>query len=89
MIDIFISSDDIYEHIHWGDEKFHNILNVRPELNDRVIILNGVSKAYSMTGWRIGYAAGNKEIIKKDEDSSITEHIMCFFCISSCNNRIK
>ena len=63
--DIFISSDDIYEHIHWGDEKFHNILNVCPELNDRVIILNGVSKAYSMTGWRIGYAAGNKEIIKK------------------------
>jgi len=63
--DIFISSDDIYEHIYWGDEKFHNILNVCPELNDRVIILNGVSKAYSMTGWRIGYAAGNKEIIKK------------------------
>tara|TARA_B100001564_G_C20579914_1_gene642593 strand:- start:52 stop:1182 length:1131 start_codon:yes stop_codon:yes gene_type:complete len=62
---IFISSDDIYEHIHWGKEKFHNIANVCPELKDRVIVLNGVSKAYSMTGWRIGYAAGNKEIIKK------------------------
>ena len=62
---IFISSDDIYEHIHWGKEKFKNILNVCPELKDRTIILNGVSKAYSMTGWRIGYAAGNKEIIKK------------------------
>ena len=62
---IFISSDDIYEHIHWGKEKFKNILNVCPELKDRTIIVNGVSKAYSMTGWRIGYAAGNREIIKK------------------------
>tara|TARA_B100001778_G_scaffold333017_1_gene340618 strand:- start:901 stop:2031 length:1131 start_codon:yes stop_codon:yes gene_type:complete len=62
---IFISSDDIYEHIHWNKEKFHNIINVCPELKERVIILNGVSKAYSMTGWRIGYAAGNRDIIKK------------------------
>ena len=62
---IFISSDDIYEHIHWSNEKFHNILNVAPFLKERTVILNGVSKAYSMTGWRIGYAAGNKEIIKK------------------------
>ena len=62
---IYISSDDIYEHIHWSDEKFHNILNVAPLLKERTVILNGVSKAYSMTGWRIGYAAGNKEIIKK------------------------
>jgi len=62
---IFISSDDIYEHIHWSDEKFHNILNIAPSLKDRTVILNGVSKAYSMTGWRIGYAAGNRNIIKK------------------------
>jgi len=62
---IFISSDDIYEHIYWHAEKFQNIINACPELKDRVIVLNGVSKAYSMTGWRIGYAAGNKEIIKK------------------------
>ena len=62
---IFISSDDIYEHIHWYDESFHNILNVCPSLKERTIILNGVSKAYSMTGWRIGYAAGNRDIIKK------------------------
>ena len=62
---IFISSDDIYEHIHWYGEEFHNILNVCPSLKERTIILNGVSKAYSMTGWRIGYAAGNKDIIKK------------------------
>ena len=62
---ILVSSDDIYEHIHWHAEKFHNILNVCPELKKRTVILNGVSKAYSMTGWRIGYAAGDKEIIKK------------------------
>jgi aspartate aminotransferase len=62
---IYISSDDIYEHIHWNKEKFHNIVNACPKLKDRVIVLNGVSKAYSMTGWRIGYAAGDKEIIKK------------------------
>lgn len=62
---ILVSSDDIYEHIHWHTEKFHNILNVCPELKQRTVILNGVSKAYSMTGWRIGYAAGDREIIKK------------------------
>jgi len=62
---IYISSDDIYEHIFWHHEKFQNILNVAPDLKERTIIFNGVSKAYSMTGWRIGYAAGNKAIIKK------------------------
>ncbi len=62
---ILVSSDDIYEHIHWHEESFVNIVNVCPQLKNRVIVLNGVSKAYSMTGWRIGYAAGNKEIIKK------------------------
>ncbi len=63
--DIYISSDDIYEHIHWNKEKFCNIANTCPELKNRTIVLNGVSKAYSMTGWRIGYAAGDKDIIKK------------------------
>ena len=62
---IYVSSDDIYEHIHWHKENFHNILNIAPELKNRTIVLNGVSKAYSMTGWRIGYAAGDSEIIKK------------------------
>ena len=62
---IYISSDDIYEHIFWHQEKFQNILNLAPDLKNRTIIFNGVSKAYSMTGWRIRYAARNKEIIKK------------------------
>ena len=63
--DILIVTDDIYEHIFWGPEKFTNIINVCAELYDRTIVVNGVSKAYSMTGWRIGYAAGHKKIIKE------------------------
>ena len=55
---VMVATDDMYEHILWTEEKFHNILNVCPELYERTIVLNGVSKAYAMTGWRIGYAAG-------------------------------
>jgi aspartate aminotransferase len=59
-----VISDDIYEHIRWEDDKFVNIAMACPKLKDRTIILNGVSKAYAMTGWRIGYAAGPEDIIK-------------------------
>ena len=62
---IIVVTDDIYEHIFWGSERFANIINSCPELYDRTIIVNGVSKAYSMTGWRIGYAAGPDKIIKE------------------------
>ncbi|MES9898366.1 MAG: pyridoxal phosphate-dependent aminotransferase [Sedimenticola sp.] len=61
---VVVASDDMYEHIRWVDEPFVNILNACPQLHDRCMVLNGVSKAYSMTGWRIGYAAGPAEIIK-------------------------
>lgn len=61
---VLIASDDMYEHILWNGEPFSNIVNVCPDLYERSIVLNGVSKAYSMTGWRIGYAAGPKELIK-------------------------
>ena len=61
---VMVATDDMYEHIIWGDEGFSNILNECPELYDRTIVLNGVSKAYSMTGWRIGYAAGPEPLIK-------------------------
>ena len=57
-------SDDIYEHIRWGDDDFVNIAMACPNLKDRVIILCGVSKSYAMTGWRIGYAAGPESVIK-------------------------
>lgn len=52
---VYVATDDMYEHILWTKEPFVNIVNVCPELYDRTIILSGVSKAYSMTGWRIGY----------------------------------
>ena len=58
-----ILSDDIYEHITYGGFKFFTIAQI-PELKNRVVTMNGVSKSYAMTGWRIGYAAGPKEIIK-------------------------
>ena len=62
--EIIIASDDIYEHILWQAEPFANILNACPELSDRTVVLNGVAKAYAMTGWRIGYAAGPKAVIQ-------------------------
>ena len=55
--DIIIATDDMYEHILWNGG-FVNILNANPDFYERTMVLNGVSKAYSMTGWRIGYAAG-------------------------------
>ncbi|KEI71627.1 pyridoxal phosphate-dependent aminotransferase [Endozoicomonas elysicola] len=62
--DVMVATDDMYEHILWTEESFCNILMACPELYDRTIVLNGVSKAYSMTGWRIGYAGGPEWLIK-------------------------
>lgn len=61
--EVVIATDDMYEHILWQG-KFSNILNVCPDLYERTMVLNGVSKAYSMTGWRIGYAAGPARLIE-------------------------
>lgn len=62
---VVIATDDMYEHIRWNlDVPFVNILNACPDLANRTLVLNGVSKAYSMTGWRIGYAAGPANVIK-------------------------
>ncbi|MBI3898619.1 MAG: pyridoxal phosphate-dependent aminotransferase [Gammaproteobacteria bacterium] len=60
---VFIATDDMYEHILYTKERFVNILNACPDLLERTIVLNGVSKAYAMTGWRIGYCAGPKPLI--------------------------
>jgi aspartate aminotransferase len=59
-----ILSDDIYEHIIFDGFKFHTMVEVEPRLYDRTLTINGVSKGYSMTGWRIGYGAGSVELIK-------------------------
>ncbi|OEH93417.1 pyridoxal phosphate-dependent aminotransferase [Bacillus solimangrovi] len=61
---ILIVSDEIYEHLVYGDKKHVSIAELSPELKENTIIINGVSKSHSMTGWRIGYAAGNETIIK-------------------------
>jgi len=61
---IHILSDDIYEHLLFDNLKFSSIINVEPALKDRTLVINGVSKAYAMTGWRIGYAAGDAKLVK-------------------------
>ncbi len=60
---VFIACDDIYEHIYWGDMPYRTFLNVCPELKDRSFVINGVSKGYAMTGWRIGYLAGPADLV--------------------------
>ncbi len=60
---IGISSDEIYEHIYWGKEPFISFASACPELRDRTMIINGVSKAYAMTGWRIGFMAGPEALV--------------------------
>lgn len=65
---VLIATDDMYEHIALRDEKFVNILNACPDLYARTMVLNGVSKSYAMTGWRIGYAAGPEHIITAMEN---------------------
>ena len=59
-----VMSDDIYEHIIFDGFKFYTLAEIAPDLKDRIFTVNGVSKAYSMTGWRIGYGAGSKALIK-------------------------
>ncbi len=61
---VYVMSDDIYEHVVYDGFKFHTIVEVEPKLKERTLTINGVSKAYAMTGWRIGYGAGPFELIK-------------------------
>lgn len=61
---VWILSDDIYEKLIYTGDAFSNILNAAPDLHERTLIINGVSKVYAMTGWRIGYAAGPAALIK-------------------------
>jgi aspartate aminotransferase len=61
---LITATDDMYEHIYWGREPFCSLLTAAPDLHDRVVTINGVSKVYAMTGWRIGYAAGPRKLIR-------------------------
>lgn len=65
---ILIATDDMYEHILLSEGKFSNIVNACPDLYSRTVVLNGVSKAYAMTGWRIGYCGGPENIITAMEN---------------------
>lgn len=60
---VVILSDEIYEHVYWADEPFCSFATANPRLAERTVVVNGVSKAYAMTGWRIGYAGGPAELI--------------------------
>lgn len=60
---VLIATDDMYEHIYWGAEPFCSFLTANPHLYDRTVTINGVSKSYAMTGWRIGYCGGPVEIV--------------------------
>ena len=59
-----IMTDDLYEHLIYDGNELHTFASIAPELKERILTLNGVSKAYAMTGWRIGYAGGNASLIK-------------------------
>lgn len=74
--DIVVLADDIYEHIYWSDEPFCSLATACPALYDQVVTINGVSKCYAMTGWRVGYAGGPPEVIKamKTIQSQITSN---------------
>ena len=73
---VYLITDDIYEHTQWNHLPFSNIVMANPVLYDRTIVVNGVSKAYAMTGWRIGYAGGPKKIIAamKKMQSQVTSN---------------
>lgn len=62
---LVVMTDDIYEHMYWGEAPFKTLGQACPALKDRLVVVNGVSKAYAMTGWRIGYAAGPEELIRE------------------------
>ena len=88
---VWILCDDLYEHIIFDDLKFKNILQVENKLKSRTLIVNGVSKAYAMTGWRLGYGAGPKELIKEiskiqSQSTTHTSSISQAAAIEALNN---
>ena len=85
---VWILSDDIYEYLVYDGMKFQNMLNVAPDLADRFLLVHGLSKAYSMTGWRVGYAAGPEQLIKamfkiQSQSTSGANHISQWASVSA------
>ena len=88
---VWVMCDDLYEHIIFDDLKFKNILHVDNKLKSRTFVVNGVSKAYAMTGWRLGYGAGPKELIKEiskiqSQSTTHTSSISQAAAIEALNN---
>jgi aspartate aminotransferase len=101
---IVIASDEMYEHIYWASEPFTSFLQANPALYDRTVTINGVSKAYAMTGWRIGYCGGPKALItamstiqgqSTSNASSISQHAAAVAlngdqgCVAEMNKAFK
>ena len=85
---VWILSDDIYEYLVYDGMKFQNMLNVAPDLADRFLLVHGLSKSYSMTGWRVGYAAGPEQLIKamfkiQSQSTSGANHISQWASVSA------
>ena len=76
---VLVLSDEIYEHILAAAQPFVSLAAACPELRDRTLIVNGVSKAYAMTGWRLGYAAGPKSLIAALEQDAVAKHDLPIF----------
>ncbi len=72
---VLIATDDMYEHIYWAPEPFCSLVTACPDLYDRTVTINGVSKSYAMTGWRIGYCGGPADDNHRDVDDPEPEHI--------------
>ena len=72
---VSVASDDIYELIRFDGVPFCNLAQIAPDLSDRTLLINGVSKAYAMTGWRIGYAAGTQGHHRRDAHRPVAEHL--------------
>ncbi|PPR37541.1 MAG: Aspartate aminotransferase [Alphaproteobacteria bacterium MarineAlpha6_Bin4] len=88
---VWVMCDDLYEHIIFDNLKFKNILQVDDKLKPRTFVVNGVSKAYAMTGWRVGYGAGPKELIKEiskiqSQSTTHTSSISQAAAIEALNN---
>ena len=82
-----IIADDIYEKIVYDDFRFHNLVALSPALRDRTIIVNGVSKTYAMTGWRIGYALGPADVISAAAQDPEPKHVQSDFDCPSSGTR--
>ena len=89
--DVVVISDEIYEDIQWSKDGFNNLLMLCPELRDRYVLINGLSKSYAMTGWRMGYAAAPQHIIKamttiQSQSTSCANSVAQFASIEALDN---